>query len=168
MPSIIETLGGKFKNLAAPNRFKVELLYPFGGDTEFAQFMCKATTIPTETINEILVGYQSQKLKVSGDREYADWTVTVYNTEEWTVRNDLEKWMKLINDPETNFKTSHESYWTDLKVTQLGVNSLSDVAIYIMKGAWPKELGEITLDWDSNDEVETFDVTFTMQYFTRG
>lgn len=166
--SIIDTLGGKFKNLAAPNRFEVELLYPFGGDSEIAKFMCKAATIPGETIGEIIVGYQSQKLKLAGDREYPDWTVTVYQTEEWSVRNDLEKWMKLINDPETNFKTSHESYWTDLKVTQLGVNSLAPVAIYILKGCWPSDLAEITLDWDSTDEVETFDVTFKMQYFIRG
>lgn len=165
--SIIDTIGSKFKNLAAPNRFIIELIFPFGGDTEFASFMCKGATIPSETVGEVLLGYQSQKLKLAGDREFDDWTVTVYSTEEWKVRNDIEKWVKLINDPETNLKSDHAAYMTDLKITQKSVQD-TDVAIYILKGAWPTSIGEITLDWESNDEVATFDITFKYQYFTRG
>ncbi len=165
--SVLDTLGAKFRNMAAPSRFEVELLFPFGGDTEFARFMCKASSIPGETIGETQLRYQGQAMKIAGEREYADWSVSIYNTEDWTVRNDIEKWMKLINDPEQNIRAHHASYQTDLKVTQLSV-AKQPIAVYIFKGAWPKELAEITLDWDTTDEVETFDCTFSYSYHIRG
>lgn len=164
--SIIDTIGAQFTTAASPNRFEVEINYPFGGSSEKARFMCKATTVPSETIGEILIGYQSQKLKIAGDREYADWTVTVYNMEDWTVRNDLEKWMRLINDPELNIKSHHAAYFGEIKVVQKSTSNTT-AAIYVLKGAWPKLIGDINLDWETNDDKETFDCTFSYQYLAR-
>lgn len=168
--SILDTLSSQFRNAAAPNRFKIIIAAPseIGLNTEKASFMCKGGSIPSETIGERTMSYQSQILKLSGDRTYDDWTCTVYNTEEWITRNDIEKWMKIINDPETNFKTSHSSYMGEVTINQLSINDLSIVATYILKGAWPKTVGEITLDWETADEKETFDITWSYQYFIRG
>jgi hypothetical protein len=167
--SILDTLSKQFVNAAAPNRFEIIINFPsaIGGDTNAAKFMCKAGSIPSESIGEITMGYQSQTLKLSGDRTYDDWTCTVYNTEEWAVRNDIEKWMKIINDPETNFKTSHGSYQGDVVIHQLSINDLSIVAGYKLMGAWPKSVGDISLDWETNDEKETFDITWSYLYFVR-
>jgi len=169
MPNVVDTLAGKFVNLAAPNRFEIIINYPLAiqGDSEQAKYMCKAGSIPTESIGEITVGYQSQTLKVSGDRTYDDWTCSIYNSEDWAVRNDIEKWMKIINDPETNYKTSHGAYQGGVIINQLSINDLSTVAGYKLVKAWPKSIGEITLDWETNDEKEIFDVTWSYIYFTR-
>jgi hypothetical protein len=33
---------------------------------------------------------------------------------------------------------------------------------------WPTNIGEIALSYDTTDTIETFDVTFKVQYFTIG
>lgn len=169
MPNVLDTIAGKFRNAAAPNRFEILINFPgaIGGDTEQAKYMIKGGSIPSESIGEITMGYQSQTLKLAGDRTYDDWSCTVYNTEEWDTRTDIEAWMKIINDPETNFKTSHASYQGEIIINQLSVNDLSRVASYKLIGAWPKTVGEITLDWETNDEKETFDITWSYIYFIR-
>ncbi|MGJ8505946.1 hypothetical protein, partial [Glaesserella parasuis] len=32
-------------------------------------------------------------------------------------------------------------------------------------GVWPTNVGEVQLDWDSNNEVETFEVTFCLDWW---
>jgi hypothetical protein len=165
----------KIVNLAAPNRFEVEMSFPAAvgaaaGLTEVCRFMCKAASIPGETIGQIEVPYHGMTLKLAGDREYSDWEVTVLNTEAWDVRTAMENWLRYIHDPVTNLKLSHASYQTNLKVRQLGINTLdtgNPVAVYEFDNAWLKSIGEIGLDFDSSNQVETFSCTFAYQYVVR-
>jgi len=170
----IDDLRGKFTNMATPNRFRIYVGFPkaLGFDNKLgtdASFMCKAASIPGETLNIIEVPYQSQILKIAGDRTYDDWNITAYNSESWDVRTNFEIWMKMIHDPETNLRTSHGQYFADsIKIEQLSIND-NDVVIaaYELVNAFPTSIGDITLDWEQNDQIETFDVTFAYTYFKR-
>ena len=39
-------------------------------------FLCKAASLPASTIAPIEVPYRGRKLKLPGDREYAEWSLT--------------------------------------------------------------------------------------------
>lgn len=171
MSSILE-LKSKFRNIAAPNKFRVEIVPPTfmggaaGAIKDKLSFFCKTAMIPAQRVGEIQIGYMGQKLKIAGDREYDDWTISVYNTEEWDIRTAFEIWLDLINNFQGNVKTEHNSYMTDLKVYQISAEGI-DIAGYLLKDAWIKEIGEVSLDWDSNDEISTFDCTFAVNYLER-
>ena len=46
-------------------------------------------------------------------------------------------------------------------------NSNSEIARYNLVGAWPSAVSAIDLAWDSNDTLETFDITWQYQYWER-
>jgi len=169
--SIIEKMA-TFENFTASNRFEAIIEFPTivginPKEAEKVKLLLKAATIPTETIEEIPIKYMGHTFKVAGDRVYEDWTSTIYSTEDWSIRNNIEKWMKIINDIESGLKSPHSSYLGDIKIKQLGINTLEPIAVYNLVGAWPSVVGEITLDWESENEVQTFDVTWKYQYVTR-
>ncbi len=41
------------------------------------------------------------------------------------------------------------------------------IAEYKLVGAWPSAVSAIDLAWDSNDTLETFDITWQYQYWER-
>ena len=53
----------------------------------------------------------------------------------------------------------------DVKVEQYGKGG-SVIKTYILKYAWPSNIGPIQLGWETRDTIEEFDVTFDYDYFT--
>jgi len=64
--------------------------------------MCKAASIPASTIASVDVNYMGRIVKVPGNRTYEDWTITVINDEEFSIRTAFENWMAEINHPASN------------------------------------------------------------------
>ena len=63
------------------------------------------------------VPFRGRQLKVSGDRSFESWTVTVLNDANFTVRKALEKWSEKVQN--MNFalgETFLENYFQDLTV----------------------------------------------------
>lgn len=161
--SIIEELSARFSNVASSARFEIELQFPtVVGQFEDAKYLLKASTIPPEAIGEIPVAYKGQKFSLPGDREWEPLSCTAYSTEDWALRNQLEKWMKITNDPETGLKSPYAEITGNVIINQLGAGSLEPVARYKLMDAWIPTLGEITLDWESENEIQIFD--FTIKY----
>src|SRR6056300_513597 len=96
------TLGG-----AKASLFQVQVLNPVnsGGDLK-TPFMVKAAQIPESTLGVIEVPYFGRKVKIAGDRTFAEWTVTVINDEDFLVRNAMEEWMASINTHEGNIRAA--------------------------------------------------------------
>lgn len=162
MPSI-DNFKSAFQNLARPNLFKVRG-FGLGRNLEF---LAKASSIPASTLGSIEVPYMGRKIKIAGDREYAEWTMTIYNDQDFDLRNQLEDWQAIINEPVSNVGVNEvEAYKREGEVIQFGRNE-DVIARYTIIGAFPTEIGEIELDWEQNDTVEEFSVTFMYDYFTR-
>jgi T4-like virus tail tube protein gp19 len=163
------TLGG-----ARPTLFEVYLTPPsgVGADAESAdkfRFTCSAAQLPAAAIQAIDVGYFGRKIKVQGDRTFADWQVTIMNDEDFLVRSMFEKWSNALNRLESNirdpnFSGDENSYKCDLSVIQYG--KAGDVLRqYDIIGAFPTNIDGITLNWDSQNQIETFTVTFAYDYW---
>ena len=154
-----------------PTMFQVELSFPDStvvDTTSIANdgiFLIKASQLPGSEIGVIDVPFRGRKLKVSGDRTYADWPVTVTNDVSFGMRKGFEKWSELIQN--MNFALGANElndYYATAVVRQLDRDG-NQLRAYGFEGIWPSTVAPITLDMDSTDSVEDFEVTFAYQYW---
>lgn len=156
---------------ARANQFRVELSFPsfvtagalVGLNT---QFLCKAAQLPASTIDNIPVMYRGRAVNIAGERTFAPWTVSVYNDTTFSIRNALEVWSNgVLQMGSTNGRVNPRDYQVDLLVHQLDRNGAT-VKTYKFIDAYPTEIAPIALDYETTNQIETFDVTFTYNYWT--
>jgi hypothetical protein len=153
---------------ARANLFKATLTFPgyAQGDTELAQFMCKAAQLPASVIGQIDVPYRGRQLKLAGDRTYENWTITIINDTGFEIRNAFERWQNGINTHASNSGLTNPSdYESDMFVDQLGKDG-SSVKQYVFRGAYPINISAIDLSNESADTIEEFTVELAYQYWT--
>lgn len=171
---------------ARPNLFEVELYFPDDAIpldaskdelSDKVRFLVKSAALPASTIANIDVAYRGRQLKVAGDRTFAPWTITVINDIDFSIRTAFERWSNLINKHEDNAgRTNPVDYQQDMFVRQLGRSSLqgnvptSGVQVPVLKmykflGAYPTNIDTIPLSYDTSDQIETFDVEMTYQWY---
>jgi uncharacterized protein YlzI (FlbEa/FlbD family) len=153
---------------ARPNLFEVTLSFPTGiGVTNSPNapltLLCKASQIPGQDLAPIEIGYFGRKIKVAGDRTFPEWTITMYNDEDFIVRNAFEQWNNALNQHVLNMRIPATTldYKANATVTQFAKTG-DTVKAYNFKGVWPSNVQPIDLAWDNNDSIEEFQVT--LQY----
>ena len=115
--------GGARKNL-----FRVDGIFP--GESVAAaaginpsnkiRFLVKAASLPETKLGTVKVPFQGRMLKLAGDRDFPAWSVTVYNDNDFSLRNAFERWSDIMNRIETNTgRNALSSYAFDWTVTQL-------------------------------------------------
>lgn len=133
-------------------------------------FLAKASSIPASTVNEKVVSYKGHDVKFAGMRTFEDWTITVYNDEDFKIRNAFEKWSNAIDQHTGAGRTSAVGvtpggYAGEGFVKQLSKDGSTVLKSYKFVNIWPSSIATIALDWDTKDEIETFDVTFKYDYY---
>ncbi len=154
---------------ARPNQFKVTMPFPgyaqVGGEIEDLAFLCTTAQIPAMNVGLVNVPFRGRQIKIAGDRTFADWSITVLNDTNFKLRNAFERWQNGINNMSDNEGLSNPvDYQVDAFVDQLDRNG-NTLKSYTLRGAFPTEVAAIDLNFGTNDEVETFGVTFQYQYF---
>lgn len=155
---------------ARPNLYMVTLNFPAGvaasGEAIKNSYLCKASSLPQSMIGTVLVPFMGRQVKVAGDKEFPEWTVTMINDTDFSARRAFESWMNLINTHVANTGVENPNeYYADMKVEQL--NRQGDtIYTYDFRSCFPSEVGEVTLAYDENDAVEEFQVTFNVNYWT--
>ena len=149
-------------DFARGNLFKVEI--PYLGST--FEFQCKASSMPSATVDKVEVSYMNRKINIGGDRTYDDWSVTVYLDENHNSRNVIVKWQELVAGMGKQITGANPSeYKKTATVTQLDRNGEPTASCDIF-GLFPLSVGEIGFDYDSNNEIGSFEVSFSIDYFT--
>jgi len=154
---------------ARPALFNINITNPINtsGDTKLG-FMARAGQIPASTLGTVEVGYFGRKIKIAGDRTFAEWTVTVVNDEDFRIRNAMEEWMSAINLHESNTRLINSkpgTYKSQGDVQQFA-KAGHRLRNYKFTGLWPTEVSTIDLDWNTTDTIEEFTVTFQYDYWT--
>ena len=152
---------------ARANLFKATINFPAyaAGDVELTSFMCRAAQLPQSVVEPLPINFKGRVLNVAGDRTFEPWTVTIMNDTGFEVRDAMERWMNGINGHSSNTGIVNPTeYQTDLIVDQLDRDE-SILKRYNIRGAFPTTVGEIGLSYDQASEIETFDVTFSFQYW---
>lgn len=156
---------------ARPNQFRVQLSFPSFVTTgivagQQAQFLCKAAQLPASSVENIGVLYRGRPVNFAGERTFQPWTVTIYNDTTFNIRNALEQWQAGIqNYSATTGRTNPRDYQVDLSVHQLDRNG-ADIKIYKFVDAYPVVIGPVALDFEQQNQIETFDVEFQYNFFT--
>ena len=131
-------------------------------------FMVRTANLPESTLGNITVGYFGRKIKVPGDRTFAEWTITVINDENFIIRNAMESWMNAINSHTGNLRAvaanNPSGYSADALVTQYSKTN-TIIKQYKFVGLFPIDVGVIELDWGSNDTIEEYGITFDYQWW---
>lgn len=158
---------------ARPTLFEMRLNFPTQVESDDASFkspfMVKVAAIPASTMGSIDVPYFGRKLKVAGDRTFGTLSTTIINDENFTIRRALERWMDQMaghRDARMQFpgRNTSNSYTTNLELVQLGRQGES-LRTYNFIGAFPTELAEIALSWETSDSIEDYTCTWTYQWW---
>ena len=155
---------------ARANQFRVELAFPSFVSAGAlvglnSQFLCKAAQLPASTIDNAQVFYRGRPVNFAGERTFQPWNITVYNDTTFTIRNAMERWSNgVLNHGQTNGRVNPRDYQVDLLVHQLDRNGAT-VKSYKFVDAYPTNIGQIQLDYETNNQLETFEVEFTYNYW---
>lgn len=155
---------------ARPSLFQVDLTPPFiitdPAASQKLTFTCNATTVPPSNMGSVPVPYFGRKIKLAGDREFDDWSVTVMNDEDFLVRNMFERWSNLMNTLASNLKIAPGNSYksNDATVTQFSKDGLV-IRKYSFVGLFPISVSSMDLNWDATNTIQSFGVTFAYDYW---
>jgi len=156
---------------ARANQFRVNLSFPnyvqAGALVGLnSQFLCKAAQLPASTVGNTEVFYRGRPVNFAGERTFEPWTITVYNDTTFSIRDAMEQWSNgVLNHGQTNGRVNPRDYQVDLTVEQLDRNGAT-VKTYKFVDAYPTAISAIQLDYETNNQLETFEVQFTYNYWT--
>ena len=149
------------------------------GENGVFKFLCKAANLPASNITDVTVPFRGRTLHVAGDRTFDPWVVTILNDEDFRLRTAFERWANELSKLDDATGVSNPtSYMTDAYVQQLGRGATTFsqnndggesvvLRTYKFYDIFPTQIEAISLSYDTSD-VEQFQVTFQVQYFTVG
>ena len=154
---------------ARANQFKVTMPFPgysaVGGETADLAFLCSAAALPGSNVAVTPVNFRGRILNLTGDRTFNPWQITVLNDTDFKLYRAFERWMNGMNNMTDNEGLTNPSdYQVDFFVDQLDRNG-DTLKSYTFRGGFPTALSDIALDYGTNNEVETFTVEFSYQFF---
>ena len=155
-----------------PTMFQVEMSFPDAvvidatQSTNEGTYLIKASNLPASNVGQISVPFRGRQLKVSGDRTFDDWSVTVTNDVSFQLRKGFEKWSELIQNMNYVLGANElNDYFATAIVRQLDRDG-NQLRAYRFEGIWPTTVDSIELSFDSTDTVEEYGVTFAVQYWS--
>lgn len=137
-------------------------------------FTAQASSIPESALQAIEVPYFGRKIKIAGDRTFADWRVTIMNDEDFSVRSMFEKWSNALNRHVNNVRqadlVTNLDYKADMEVIQYSKTGPENgdgqgLRSYRIVGAFPTTVDAMELDWNTTNQVQTFNVTIAYDYW---
>lgn len=128
------------------------------------QFLCKSATIPSSMLGTVIVPYRGKELKVSGDRKFDTWNLTVINDTDFDLRKAFEQWSNSLSTHKSNIAVNQLNYMQDWMVEQLD-RSGSVLQTYNMRGCWPSRVSEISLGYENTNVIEEFQIALEYQYW---
>jgi len=179
----IDQLKGALATGARANLFRIDVTFPTSvvSDTSSTStlltqqmsLLCKSAAVPGFTVGVIEVPFRAgRRIKIPGDRTFADWTVTVINDENHTVRSAFNAWVDYIStsDYDSTSKAKGgiaQDYYSTVVVNHLD-SSGGVVRKYQLEMAYPTDVGALDLSYDSTDTISDFTVNFQYHYLHSG
>lgn len=180
MPFDLNKFRTKFaRGGARPSQFEMRITWPQQVPSGIAAaadfpFLCSASELPSSQVGNIKVPYFGRKLTFAGDRQFEDLTVTVLNDEDFKVKRALEAWSAAITGHASTVSAfdgglNSGGYATSGEVRQYSRNDNGQgevpIKAYRFIGLWPGNIGKIDLNWETENQIETFSVTFHYQWW---
>ena len=168
---------------ARPNLFEVGITLPTAASTSTGGqlpntfiMLCKASNLPGSSVASIDVPFRGRIFKVSGDRTFDPWSITVINDNDFGIRKIMEDWMQHIAQyKDASGVTTPGDYMGSATVQQLSRSSSTMSATsgsgivvareYTFQDIFPTSVSAIDLSADSSNAIEEFTVEFQVNYW---
>lgn len=162
-------------DVARPNLFKVAVVFPGGGDSSKFTFTCRSAQIPSLQVGQVMVPYFGRMIKFAGDRQFEDFSVRVINDENYSVREQFERWqndLDIVNHGSTKkerltSEADRKAHYASVTVVHYSKGG-KILKTYTLHNAFPYVVEGVGLDWQENDTAMEFGVVFAYDYFTVG
>lgn len=158
-----------------PNLFRVKVsggLTVDGATNSVAEAMVKSAALPGSTIGLVEVPhYGGRRLKLAGDRTFAEWTMTVINDDAFKARDAFVNFQKLFVSTDYNTTTIGARASTALCTVEVHqLDSIGDTIIkkYKLQNAFISDISALDLSYDSTDTISEFTVTWVYDFYTTG
>lgn len=173
--STISNITSLLKSGARPNLFNVAVTAPSGATTTAlptnGNLLCKAGQVPSYTLGMIEVPFRGRRIKVPGDRTFAEWTATFIVDQGFAVRKYFEEWSNFVKARDftsaalRTVTDTNTDYYGTIDVQQLRDDN-SVVRTYSLKDVFPTDVAQIDVSYDTTDAIMEFSVTFQYHYST--
>lgn len=158
---------------ARPSQFRITINFPLLAEnaTEATRrstsLVCNGN-IPSSSIQDIEVYYRGRVIHEAGEKVFNPWECTLYNDVNYVVRSALESWANMIRVPDsTDGASMPVEYKSTITVEQLNRNG-DTTRTYTLIGAYPTEVGQISLDYSQANTIQNYTVNFVYDYFLAG
>ena len=172
-PSTLAQFRQNFKGIRA-NRYSLSCPFPtgLGGGSNLNKIYVRALSLPGSNIGMIPVAYQGRIIKFSGERQFGEWNVIVYDSSLGAgLRKELENWMQKMDDSETHAQNHNltATKWTlkygdDTNGTHTGFAGPGATRQVELYGVWPMDISPVDLSHDSYDTFAEFSLTIAYDY----
>ena len=176
----VQDFRDKFKGTRS-NRFIITpgepptgIVPPDGGEPGAKDFIlyAKATSYPGSAIGMIPVSYQGRVIKYSGERQFTEWSIQVYDSSVASginLRKYFENWMTLGDHPETHVQQYNIGSKSPWKIDFDDVNISNTTPPSYKKplflfNCWPIDISAIDLNYEAADSFAEFTLTLAYDF----
>jgi hypothetical protein len=154
----------KFKSVLGygqrTNKFFIRFPEPFNGDGNDISYLVQSTNIPTKGIGTVVLPWQGINTRLPGDHEVSGtWTVTFRLDQENLAFKKMWSWLNLTLDSLSNSRAALADIIKIVEVQLLGPN-LEVKSTFQILDMFPTEIGEISVDYEAENAITTWSVTF--------
>ena len=152
-----------------PNMFAIDIVWPSDLGSGNA-----SPSGEDKALGVIEVPFRGRTVKISGDRTFDTWSPTFFNDKDLKIRSYFEQWLESMNThngnnaPKFRPSTTEGGYMATVRVKQLEKNATNKGTIlrqYTLYHAFPTNVSQIDLGYDSNDQISEFSVEFQYSYW---
>ncbi len=141
---------------------------------EHFKLYAKATSYPGSAIGMIPVSYQGRVVKYSGERQFTEWSIQVYDSSSVSsvnLRKYFENWITLGDHPENHTqqyniasKTPWQVAFDDINDTTKGGNTATYKKRLFLFNCWPIDISAIDLNYEAADSFAEFTLTLAYDF----
>ena len=109
--------------------------------------------------------FGGRKMKVPGDRTFAEWTATFIADEKMQLHTDMEAWLQYVKASDYSQEDLAGSDTNDYQGTISVIHtdqSGSDLRTYNLENAFPTELAQLDLSYDNFDTIAESEQTMQL------
>jgi len=142
------------------NKFYIRFPETFAGDNGILSYLVQSTSIPTKGMGVVTLPWQGVVTRIPGDPEVSgSWNVTFRVDAKNEVYKSIWSWLLSICDSLTNSRAALEDVIKEIDAQLLDVN-LSPVSTFKILDVFVTEVGEVTMDYESENTIATWNATF--------
>lgn len=166
-------------DLARPTKFKCMILPPAGlslGNessnlkiAEYLDFFITSTSFPGSTLESKGVAFHGIEVPVPVNlKKETEWRGTFYVDEDLNIRKFFEDWQKRSTGETTggNTPNAKNERFGNIHIYQLDFDMEKETRVLSLWNVAPKDVGQISLSYSDVGQVETFEVSFEMSYYS--